>query len=64
MKAWTVKSSVELEAALKQGFDCESPSLLDIHVESLAERVPPVYSWLAKRGEDPLSSTIEDIAYL
>jgi acetolactate synthase-1/2/3 large subunit len=37
---------------------------MDIRVESLADRVPPVYSWLNKKGRDPLALKPEDVAYL
>ncbi|KSV87174.1 hypothetical protein [Sinorhizobium sp. GL28] len=36
---------------------------LDIHVESIAARVPPVYSWLSKRDKDPLSTKAEEVRY-
>jgi len=63
LKSWTVKTSEELESALKEGFQYDGPCLLDIHVESLADRVPPVYSWLRKRGQDPLSVDNEEVKY-
>lgn len=56
MKAWTAKSGCELDAALAEAFAHDhGPCLIDVHVESIADRVPPVYSWLSKRGENPLS---------
>jgi len=64
IKAWTVTTPKELDKALAEAFAYEGPCLLDIHVESLADRVPPVYSWLAKKGRDPLSLTPQDVAYL
>lgn len=39
------------------------PCLIDVHVESIAGRVPPVYSWLTKRGRDPLSINGEEVHY-
>ncbi|MER9469349.1 thiamine pyrophosphate-binding protein [Mesorhizobium sp. M0482] len=65
VKAWTAKDSRELDAALANAFAyTEGPCLIDIHVESIADRVPPVYSWLSKRGRDPLSTTAEEVRYL
>lgn len=63
LKSWTIKTREELEEALQEGFHYNGPCFLDIHVESLADRVPPVYSWLRKRGEDPLAISNEDIKY-
>lgn len=55
MQAWTAKSAAELDVALAEAFAYnKGPCLIDLHVESIADRVPPVYSWLATRGEDPL----------
>lgn len=64
VKAWTAKSASELEAALSEAFaHTTGPCLIDIHVESIADRVPPVYSWLTKRGKDPLSLEAEKVGY-
>jgi acetolactate synthase I/II/III large subunit len=64
IKAWTVTTPDALIAALDEAFAYDGPCLLDIHVESLADRVPPVYSWLTKKGSDPLVMAPEDVAYL
>ncbi|NVJ93332.1 MAG: thiamine pyrophosphate-binding protein [Methylocystaceae bacterium] len=64
LKSWKITTSEELEAALAEGFYYNGPCLLDIHVESMADRVPPVYSWLRKRGHDPLEVTNEEVKYL
>jgi len=63
VRSWTAKSAAELDAALAEAFAHHGPCLIDIHVESIADRVPPVYSWLSKRGRDPLSLEAEDVAY-
>lgn len=64
MRAWTATNSEELDAALASAFvHSDGPCLIDIHVESIADRVPPVYSWLNKRGRDPLSIAAEDVRY-
>ncbi|RUU25280.1 MULTISPECIES: thiamine pyrophosphate-binding protein [unclassified Mesorhizobium] len=64
VKAWTAKDSRELDAALANAFAyTEGPCLIDIHVESIADRVPPVYSWLSKRGRNPLSTNAEEVRY-
>jgi hypothetical protein len=33
-------------------------------IESLAERVPPVYSWLSRKVQDPLALAPVDVSYL
>nr|WP_272874837.1 thiamine pyrophosphate-dependent enzyme [Agrobacterium tumefaciens] len=64
VKAWTATNSKELDEALAEAFAYTSgPCLIDIHVESIADRVPPVYSWLTKRGKDPLSIKAEEVRY-
>lgn len=64
VKAWTAKTAAELDSALAEAFaHRDGPGLIDIHVESIADRVPPVYSWLSKRGKDPLSVAAEDVRY-
>ncbi|XWN33989.1 MAG: thiamine pyrophosphate-binding protein [Devosia sp.] len=65
MKAWTAKTPSELDAALADAFAYKKgPAFIDVHVESIADRVPPVYSWLAKRGVDPLNLDAEPVGYL
>lgn len=65
LKAWTAKTADELDKALAEAFAYEQgPCFIDVHVESIAERVPPVYSWLTKRGRDPLSLEAAEIDYL
>ncbi|WP_018325071.1 thiamine pyrophosphate-binding protein, partial [Rhizobium giardinii] len=65
LKAWTAKTALELDSALAEAFANEDgPCLIDVHVESIAERVPPVYSWLLRRGEDPLDLQPADKTYL
>ena len=63
VKGWHVTDMNGLEAALDEAFVFDGPCLIDIVVESLAERVPPVYSWLCRRGEDPLSVTAKAVGY-
>ena len=53
----------QLETALDEAFAMDGPCFIDIVVESLAERVPPVYSWLRKRGADPLSDDAKAVGY-
>ncbi|MDG4719753.1 MULTISPECIES: thiamine pyrophosphate-binding protein [Thalassospira] len=65
MTAWTAKTPAELEDALEKAFAHKNgPCFIDIHVESLADRVPPVYSWLTKKGEDPLELQTKRVPYL
>ncbi len=65
LKAWTAKTAAEFDHALAEAFAHENgPCFIDVHVESIADRVPPVYSWLTKRGRDPLDLEAADISYL
>ncbi|MEM8856424.1 MAG: thiamine pyrophosphate-dependent enzyme, partial [Pseudomonadota bacterium] len=62
--AWTAKTPSELDGALAKAFaHKKGPVLIDVHVESIADRVPPVYSWLTKRGVDPLSLDAKQVGY-
>jgi acetolactate synthase-1/2/3 large subunit len=63
LKAWHVTDMDQLETALDEAFAMDGPCFIDIVVESLAERVPPVYSWLRKRGADPLSDDAKAVGY-
>jgi acetolactate synthase-1/2/3 large subunit len=65
LKAWSAKTVEQFDAALADAFAHKlGPCLIDVHVESIADRVPPVYSWLAKKGQDPLSLSPEKVFYL
>ena len=63
LKAWHVTDMDELDRALDEAFAYDGPCFVDIVVESLADRVPPVYSWLRRRGEDPLSVAVDEVGY-
>ncbi len=64
LKAWTAKTAEEFDVALAEAFNHKTgPCLIDVHVESIADRVPPVYSWLNKRGRDPLRMEAEDVPF-
>jgi acetolactate synthase-1/2/3 large subunit len=65
LKAWSAKTVEQFDAALTDAFAHKlGPCLIDVHVESIADRIPPVYSWLAKKGQDPLSLSPEKVFYL
>ncbi len=63
MRAFQVHSLDKFEQALDIAFDYDGPCFIDIVVESLADRVPPVVSWIRKRGEDPLALDSKEIKY-
>ena len=64
VEAWTARTPGELDDALAAAFAYTSgPCLIDVHVESIADRVPPVYSWLTKRGQDPMELEAADYDY-
>lgn len=65
IKAWTAKSADQFDTALSEVFAYKKgPCFIDVHVESIADRVPPVYSWLKKKGEDPLLVDARDVSFL
>lgn len=49
-----VDTANELEGALDAAFSYNGPIFLDIVVQSIADEVPPVFSWMKKSGLDPL----------
>ncbi|MCG3168811.1 MAG: Acetolactate synthase large subunit [Pseudomonadales bacterium] len=63
IRARSVQGIEELEEALDEAFAHDGPYLIDIVVESLAASVPPVFSWLRKRGRDPFALELERIGY-
>jgi len=63
IKSCQVKTVDELEAALDEAFSYNGPTFIDILVESISERVPPVFSWLRRRGKDPLNLLCENVRY-
>ena len=63
LKAWQVQTLEEFDDAFAAALDHDGPCFIDVVIESLAERVPPVYSWLKKTGRDPLSLRSEKLAF-
>ncbi len=63
VRSWCVETPGQLADALENAFDASGPTLIDVRVESIADRVPPVYSWLRKRDRNPLSLEAEDVLY-
>lgn len=63
IRSWRVEDPSALATALEQALAADGPALIDVRVESIADRVPPVYSWLRKRDRDPLSLEAEDVYY-
>ena len=63
IKSWRVETLEEFEASLDAALAHDGPTFIDVIVESLAERVPPVFSWLKKTGRDPLSLTSKALEF-
>lgn len=55
LKAWRATTLDGFGEAMDAALAEDGPCLIDVVVESLAERVPPVFSWLRKTGHDPLA---------
>jgi acetolactate synthase-1/2/3 large subunit len=53
IRSYRVETPVQLETALAEAFSLDAPCFLDVAVESIADRLPPVFSWLTKVGADP-----------
>jgi acetolactate synthase I/II/III large subunit len=52
-RSFQVETPEQLETALREAFERDEPVFVDIAVESIADRLPPVFSWLKKVGADP-----------
>ncbi|AXI46871.1 acetolactate synthase [Sulfitobacter sp. SK012] len=63
LKSWRVQTLKEFERAFDAALLHDGPCFIDVIVESLAERIPPVFSWLKKTGRDPLSLTSESLPF-
>jgi acetolactate synthase-1/2/3 large subunit len=50
LQSFRVQNSAELAAGLDKALAGDQPVLLDVHTESEASELPPVYSWLKKAG--------------
>lgn len=53
IRSFRVETPEELETAVREAFGHDGPCFIDVVVESIANRLPPVYSWLQKTGVDP-----------
>jgi len=49
-----VHRAADLDSALDEAFSHDGPVFLDIRVQSNAEQIPPVYTWIKRMGMDPL----------
>ncbi|MEM9318254.1 MAG: hypothetical protein AAGA70_04520 [Pseudomonadota bacterium] len=48
---------------MRAGLADDGPTFIDVVVEPLAKRMPPVVSWLRKTGHDRLSLASEKLAF-
>jgi acetolactate synthase-1/2/3 large subunit len=53
IRSYRVETPDALEEALQEAFSLSEPVFVDVVVESIADRLPPVFSWLRKAGVDP-----------
>jgi len=53
IRSYRVETPEQLEAALQEAFSLDEPVFVDVAVESIADRLPPVFGWLTKAGLDP-----------
>ena len=53
IRNWRIETGEQLETALTEALALKEPCFLDVVVESIADRLPPVFSWLKKVGVDP-----------
>ncbi len=59
IRGFRVETPAQLEVALHEAFDLNEPVFIDIAVESIADRLPPVFSWLKKVGADPAAVGVQ-----
>ncbi|MCP8895105.1 thiamine pyrophosphate-binding protein [Shinella daejeonensis] len=60
IRSFRVETPEEFESALVAAFGHDGPCFIDVVVESIANRLPPVYSWLQKTGVNPVA--LEEMA--
>lgn len=53
IRAFRAETADQFEAAAIKAFASDGPCFIDVVVESIADRLPPVFSWLTKSGVDP-----------
>jgi acetolactate synthase-1/2/3 large subunit len=53
IRSYRVETPAQLESALEEVFSLDAPRFLDVVVESIADRLPQVFSWLTEVGADP-----------
>lgn len=63
LKSYHVETLEQFEVAFEESLAHDGPCFIDVVVESLAERVPPVFSWLKKTGRDPLELASEKLKF-
>jgi acetolactate synthase I/II/III large subunit len=59
IRSFRVETPEQLETALREAFALDEPVFVDIVVESIADRLPPVFSWLKKVGVDPAAIGVQ-----
>ncbi|MDU1670752.1 MAG: thiamine pyrophosphate-dependent enzyme, partial [Bradyrhizobium sp.] len=59
IRSFRVETPAQLEAALREAFELNEPVFIDVAVESIADRLPPVFSWLKKVGADPAAVGVQ-----
>ena len=61
IRSFRVETPQELELALREAFQLDEPVFIDAVVESIADRLPPVFSWLKNAGLDPAAVGAEAV---
>ena len=59
IRSFRVETPAQLETALREAFALSEPVFVDVAVESIADRLPPVFSWLKKVGADPAAIGVQ-----
>ena len=59
IRSFRVEKPEQLETALREAFSLDEPVFIDVAVESIADRLPPVFSWLKKVGVDPAAIGVQ-----
>jgi acetolactate synthase-1/2/3 large subunit len=59
IRSFRVETPAQLETAMREAFALSEPVFIDVAVESIADRLPPVFSWLKKVGADPAAVGVQ-----
>jgi acetolactate synthase-1/2/3 large subunit len=63
LRALRIETAEQLEKGFEAAFAHDGPIFLDVVVESIGDKIPPVFNWLRKTGVDPLRVGGKELSY-